>query len=219
MFGLTPTRIARASFKRPGVVDPDLRELPAQLAVDDASSGRRASRATPARRRRGRNWNPDWPDQPLAPSVSPRIATYSRRPVTPGLPTLDSEPFCRPSRMPSSAVNSAGVEWRDDVRAIAPAAADLAVHARADLEPRRRDDDRVDEGALDAVVDRRLVPLVDDADRHQQHPGADVERAVRAGSRRTPVPVRARPSPRAPRRTACSSSSSPTNRMRRRSCA
>ena len=49
--------------------------------------------------------------------------------------------------------------------------------AGADLEPRRRDDHRVDERPLDAVVDRRLVPLVDDADRHQQHAGADVERA------------------------------------------
>ncbi len=51
------------------------------------------------------------------------------------------------------------------------------MNAGADLEPRRRDDDRVDERPLDAVVDRRLVALVDDADRHQQHAGPDVERA------------------------------------------
>ena len=39
----------------------------------------------------------------------------------------------------------------------------------------RRDDDRVDEGTLDAVEDRRLVALVDDAHRHEQHAGAEVE--------------------------------------------
>ena len=39
----------------------------------------------------------------------------------------------------------------------------------------RRNDHRVDERPLDAVVDRRLVALVDDADRHQHHAGAHVE--------------------------------------------
>ena len=38
-------------------------------------------------------------------------------------------------------------------------------------------DDRVDERPLDAVEDRRLVALVDDADRHEQHARADVEAA------------------------------------------
>ncbi|MEO5819601.1 MAG: hypothetical protein ABIT71_03790 [Vicinamibacteraceae bacterium] len=47
--------------------------------------------------------------------------------------------------------------------------------AGADLEPRRRHDQGVDERALDAVVDRRLVAFVEDADRHQQHAGPDVE--------------------------------------------
>ena len=70
------------------------------------------------------------------------------------------------------------IERRDDERAIAPAAADLTVHAGADVEPRGGDDHRVDERPLDAVEHRRLVPLVDDADRHQHHPGADVERSI-----------------------------------------
>ena len=51
------------------------------------------------------------------------------------------------------------------------------MHAGADLEPRGRDDDGVDERALDAVEDRRLVPLVDDAHGHEQHAGAHVEAA------------------------------------------
>ena len=51
------------------------------------------------------------------------------------------------------------------------------MHAGADLEPGGRDDDRVDERALDAVVDGRLVALVDDADRHQHHARAHVEAA------------------------------------------
>ena len=71
----------------------------------------------------------------------------------------------------------ARVQRRRDVRAIAPAASDFPVHAGADFEPGRRDDDRVDERPLDAVVDRRLVPLVDDADGHQHHAGAHVEAA------------------------------------------
>ena len=70
------------------------------------------------------------------------------------------------------------VERRRHVSAVTPAAADFAVHARADLEPRRWNDHRVDEWPLDAVVDRRLVPFVDDANRHQHHARAHVERAI-----------------------------------------
>ena len=49
--------------------------------------------------------------------------------------------------------------------------------AGADVEPRGRNDDGIDERPLDAVEDRRLVPLVDDADRHQHHARAQVEPA------------------------------------------
>ena len=52
------------------------------------------------------------------------------------------------------------------------------MHAGAGIEPGGRHDDRVDERPLDAVEDRRLVPLVDDADRHEQHAGAEVQRGV-----------------------------------------
>ena len=62
-----------------------------------------------------------------------------------------------------------GVERRHHVRAVRERRADAAVDAGADIEPRRGDDDGVDERALDAVEDRRLVPLVDDPDRDQQH--------------------------------------------------
>ena len=48
----------------------------------------------------------------------------------------------------------------------------------ARFEPGRRHDDGVDERPLDAVEHRRLVPFVDDADRHEQHPGAEVEGGV-----------------------------------------
>ena len=51
------------------------------------------------------------------------------------------------------------------------------MQARADIEPRARNDDGVDERPFDPVVDRRLVALVDDADRHQQHPRAHVDAA------------------------------------------
>ena len=69
------------------------------------------------------------------------------------------------------------VQRRHHVRPVPPSAAELAVHSRADVEPRRRHDDRIDERPLDAVVGGRLVPLVDDADRHEQHARAHVEAA------------------------------------------
>ena len=69
------------------------------------------------------------------------------------------------------------VERRHHVSAITPAASDLAVHAGAGIEPRGRDDDGVHERPLDSIEHGRLVTLVDDADRGQQHSGADVERA------------------------------------------
>ena len=51
------------------------------------------------------------------------------------------------------------------------------MHAGPDFEPRGRYDHGVDERALDAVEDRRFVALVEDADGHQEHAGADVEAA------------------------------------------
>ena len=42
----------------------------------------------------------------------------------------------------------------------------------------RRHDDRVDERPLDAMEHRRLVTLVDDAHRHEQHARAEVERRL-----------------------------------------
>ena len=51
------------------------------------------------------------------------------------------------------------------------------MNARARFEPGRGDDHGVDHGTLDAVVHRRLVPLVDDPDGHEHHAGADVEAA------------------------------------------
>jgi hypothetical protein len=53
-----------------------------------------------------------------------------------------------------------------------------AVNTRSGIEPRGRHDHRVDERALDAVEHRRFVALVDDADRHEQHPGAEVQSGV-----------------------------------------
>ena len=74
-------------------------------------------------------------------------------------------------------VELGGIERGQDVGAIAPSAADFPVHARPDLEPCRRNHDRIHERALDAVKDGRLVPLVDDAHRHEHHAGPHVEGA------------------------------------------
>lgn len=51
------------------------------------------------------------------------------------------------------------------------------MRAGPDLEPRRRQQDRIDQRALDAVVDGRFVALVDDAKRHQEHARTQVEPA------------------------------------------
>lgn len=50
------------------------------------------------------------------------------------------------------------------------------MNAGANLEPRARDDDGVHERPLHAVEDKRLVPLVDDAQGDEHHARADVER-------------------------------------------
>ena len=82
-----------------------------------------------------------------------------------------------PSRTPSSAVNSRAFNGDITYARYRHPRAELAEHTGADLEPRSRDDDRIDERPFDAVVGGRLVPLVDDADRHEQHAGAHVEAA------------------------------------------
>ena len=69
--------------------------------------------------------------------------------------------------MPSSASNSAASSGAI-IRAITPAASDLAVHAGAGIEPGGRDDDGVHERPLDPIEHGRLVTLVDDADRGQR---------------------------------------------------
>ena len=70
-----------------------------------------------------------------------------------------------------------GVERRHDVDAVTPSASHFAVNAGTNVEPRGGNDHGVDERTLDAVEHGRLVPLVDDAHRHEQHAGAHVERA------------------------------------------
>lgn len=69
------------------------------------------------------------------------------------------------------------IQRRGDIRAIAPPASDLAVNPDPRLEPRGWNDHRFDQRSLDAVEHRRLVPLVDDADRHEQHASPDVKAA------------------------------------------
>src|SRR6185503_17498708 len=72
------------------------------------------------------------------------------------------------------------VERRHEIRAVLPAAAESAVDAGAGVEPRGRDDNGVDERPLDAEKRRRLVTLVDDADRREEHAGAEVHLRLEA---------------------------------------
>ena len=67
------------------------------------------------------------------------------------------------------------IERGHDIGPVAPTVAELPVDSGAGLEPGRRHDDGIDQWALDAVVDGWLVPFVEDAHRHEQHPRADAE--------------------------------------------
>jgi hypothetical protein len=64
------------------------------------------------------------------------------------------------------------------IGAIAETTPERPVDARARIEPGRRHDHGVDEWPLDAVEHGRFVPLVDDANRHEQHAGAEVQGGV-----------------------------------------
>ncbi len=105
------------------------------------------------------------------------MPTYSARPVSGGAADVGLAALLASVADAFGGVELEGVQRRRHEEAVAPAVADLAVDAGADFEPCRRHDHGVDERALDTVVDRRLVALVEDADRHQQHAGAHVEAA------------------------------------------
>ena len=105
------------------------------------------------------------------------MPTYSARPVSAARPMFALAALLTSVADPFRGVELERVQRRRDEQPVAPAAADLAMDAGADFEPGRRDDHGVDERPLDTVVDRRLVALVEDADRHQQHAGAHVEAA------------------------------------------
>src|SRR5262249_37643644 len=68
------------------------------------------------------------------------------------------------------------VERCHQVSAVAEALPEGTVDAGSRVEPRRRNDEGVDEGALDSVKYGRLVSLVDDPNGHEQHAGSEVER-------------------------------------------
>ena len=70
------------------------------------------------------------------------------------------------------------IEARYGEGAIGKPSTQFAKGADADVAPGGRNNHRVDHRPLDAVERGRLVPFVDDADRHQHHPRAQVEAAM-----------------------------------------
>src|SRR5207302_10500943 len=82
-----------------------------------------------------------------------------------------------------------------EIAAVRPAAG-LAEDAGAELAPRRGDDDRLRQGATRGEVRRRLVHLVDQADRHEHEAGAHVrlrtEQIVEIGELDVHVPAHLR---------------------------
>ena len=72
-------------------------------------------------------------------------------------------------------VEAAAVEARLQVQLVLQVIARTAVDADPVRDPRRRDDDRVEQRPIHAVERGRLVRLVDDAERRQEPSGADAE--------------------------------------------
>ena len=157
-----------------GVADRDLRELAAQLQaiarIADVGLAERDRHVEPGTELESRAPGPE-----AGPGGEPADADILDPSRHCGPPDIGSEPFCRPSRTPSSAVELARVERRHDVRAVPPAAPSSPCTPAPTSNQVRRNDERVDERPLHAVVDRRLVALVDDADRHQHHARPHVE--------------------------------------------
>src|SRR5258707_214103 len=75
-------------------------------------------------------------------------------------------------------VELSGVESRRHADVVLEPAAKEAMNAQAHLAPGRRNDAGLDFVALDAVVRRRFVGLVKDAERNQEEPAFDVGRVV-----------------------------------------
>ena len=158
-------RAAHRVVQQVGVADRHLRELAAQLEavarVAYVGLAERDGHVEPRTELESRSPGPE----ARARRSGPRTPTYSRRPVVAGPPDVRVRSFLPPAAQAFLGAELARVQRRHDVGAIAPPPAELAVHAGAYFEPGRRDDDGIDERALDAVVDGRLVALVDDARR------------------------------------------------------
>ena len=131
------------------------------------------------------------PRQKLAPAVRP-ARRYSSRPVTAGSLASACAALLPAAGNPLLGGEARGIEAGHHVRAVRKAAAEIAKRPDTRVAPRRRHDHRVNEGPLDAVEGRRLVTLVDDADRHEHHARAQVEARDSPSGRRRP----ARPRPR-----------------------
>ena len=86
-------------------------------------------------------------------------------------------PLLPSATKPLVGAEASRIERRHHIGPVPETTPHLTVHAGTRLEPGTRHDDGVDERPLDAVIHRRLVPLIDDADRHQEHPGAEVQLA------------------------------------------
>ena len=178
MLGLEPGVDLQRAVEIRGAGNIHHRPLAAQLVT--AAAVARIER----RHRDGRRFDVQ-PDQPEAGAAAPQAR--ARRQAGPSIfePAGDRR-IARigPAALLASAGNPffggepRGIEAGHGVGAIGKAAAQIAKRADAGVAPGRRHDHRVDEGPLDAVERRRLVPFVDDADGHQHHPGAQVEAAV-----------------------------------------
>jgi hypothetical protein len=123
-----------------------------------------------------------WPSQT-------EVRRYAEHHAEDGLPFRTANE-CRPVELrlgdfePATAKaapagEAARVEAAHHIELVAKLVVRLAPDTDAALSPGRRDDHAVDRRALDTVEDRRLVPLVDDAHRHQDRTGSQVERLTR----------------------------------------
>ena len=107
------------------------------------------------------------------------MGSHSARPTNAG-PLSSACGDLEPATAKAAAAGeSARVEAAHHIELVAKLVVRLTPDTDAAFSPGRRDDHAVDRRALDTVEDRRLVPLVDDAHRHQDRTGSQVERGAR----------------------------------------
>ena len=178
MLGLSPVWICSARLRSAGAGNIDHRPLAAQLVTA-------AAVARVERRHRDRRRLDVEPNQSEAGAAAPQARAGGEARLSKlepagerGIARIRPAALLTPAGNPFIRGEAGCIEPGHRVGAIRKSAAQLAERANAGVAPRGRHNHRVDHRPLDAVERRRLVPFVDDPDRHQHHARPEVEAAM-----------------------------------------